>query len=101
MSGLCSGRLAGWGLCVCILAMLSAAAVEWVRLRLFHEGDVLPETFSHDGRPASRVVRLSVFCQIPQYLLVGLSEVPPAPLQPVRPPHPSPSSKQGAPRSEK
>ena len=81
MNSLCTVHLAGWGLLVCILAMLSAAVVEFVRLRLFHAGEVLPETFSHDGGQASAVVRLSVFCQIPQYLLVGLSEVPPAPLQ--------------------
>lgn len=50
--------------------MLSAAAVEYVRLELFKRGDVLPQ-YQHN----SKIVSLSVFWQIPQYLLVGLSEV--------------------------
>ena len=61
---------AGWGLVVCVLAMLSAAAVEYARLQKFKNGEVLP------GRHGSaKIVALSVFWQIPQYLLVGLSEV--------------------------
>ena len=53
--------------------MLSAAAVEYARLRMFNDGKVL------SGRHGeSKVVALSVFWQIPQYLLVGLSEVNPS-----------------------
>ena len=72
-------EIAGWGLFVCILAMLSAAAVEYVRLLLFRHGDVLPDRgHMHSllgGGTGTRIVNLSVFWQIPQYLLVGLSEV--------------------------
>ena len=66
----------GWGLFVCVLAMLSAALVEYYRLQLFKRGRVLP---GHNH--GTRIVALSVFWQIPQYLLVGLSEVsfPPSP----------------------
>lgn len=51
--------------------MLTAAALEHRRLALAAEGKLLPAT--DDGRP--RAVRLSVFWQAPQYLLVGCSEV--------------------------
>jgi len=53
--------------------MLSAALVEYYRLELFKRGRVLPGKFNH----GTRIVDLSVFWQIPQYLLVGLSEVLP------------------------
>ena len=61
--------------------MLAAAAVEWYRLKLFHEGKVLPalggnhsqSVLSH--RDGSGIVDMNVFWQVPQYLLVGLSEV--------------------------
>ena len=61
--------------------MLAAAAVEWYRLKLFHEGKVLPAAggnrsqsiLSH--RDGSGIVDMNVFWQVPQYLLVGLSEV--------------------------
>lgn len=62
--------MTGWGLLVCVLAMLSAAAVEFARLRMYRRGALLRE---RDGEAS--VVLLSVFWQIPQYLLVGLSEV--------------------------
>ncbi|GAB4818682.1 hypothetical protein N2152v2_005728 [Parachlorella kessleri] len=61
----------GWGLVVCVGAMLVAAAVEWYRLDIYHrshpttEGDLEHKT----------IVPMSVWWQIPQYLLVGLSEV--------------------------
>lgn len=61
--------------------MLAAAAVEWYRLRLFHEGKVLPAPGSSHGqsilshRDGSGIVDMNVFWQVPQYLLVGLSEV--------------------------
>lgn len=66
---------------MCVLAMLAAAAVEWYRLKLFHEGKVLPalngnhsqSILSH--RDGSGIVDMNVFWQVPQYLLVGLSEV--------------------------
>lgn len=61
----------GWGLFVCILAMLSAAFVEFARLEFYKKGRVLPDRINH----GTRIVQLSVFWQIPQYLLVGLSEV--------------------------
>ena len=57
---------------MCVLAMLSAALVEFARLELFRKGQVLPHAKVDHG---TQVVRLSVFWQIPQYLLVGLSEV--------------------------
>ena len=72
---------AGWGLVVCVLAMLAAAAVEWYRLKLFHEGKVLPASGGNQShsilshRDGSGIVDMNVFWQVPQYLLVGLSEV--------------------------
>ena len=69
---------AGWGLLVCVLSMLAAAAVEWYRLQLFHQGKVLHGNSGgsalsrHDG---SGIVDMNVFWQVPQYLLVGASEV--------------------------
>ncbi|KAL3151753.1 hypothetical protein ABBQ38_012730 [Trebouxia sp. C0009 RCD-2024] len=71
----------GWGLLVCVFAMLAAAAVEWYRLKLFHEGKVLPALGGSPGhsilshRDGSGIVDMNVFWQVPQYLLVGLSEV--------------------------
>jgi len=56
----------GWGLGVCSLAMAAAAAVERERLARVAAGALLPH---------SDVAALSVYWQIPQYLLVGLSEV--------------------------
>lgn len=91
----------GWGLVVCVFAMLAAAAVEWYRLRLFHEGKVLPALGGNHSqsilhhRNGSGIVDMNVFWQAPQYLLVGLSEVstsppPPqallSPAQPCSPP---------------
>ena len=58
--------------------MLSAAAVEWYRLRLFHQGKVLPSLSGQSAlnrRHGSGIVDMNVFWQVPQYLLVGLSEV--------------------------
>lgn len=52
--------------------MLAAGIVEYARLSLYRKGRVLPHKF-HD----TQIVSLSVFWQIPQYLLVGLSEVKP------------------------
>lgn len=63
---------------VCVLSMLAAAAVEWYRLQLFHQGKVLHGNSGgsalsrHDG---SGIVDMNVFWQVPQYLLVGASEV--------------------------
>ena len=51
-----------------MLSMLAGGAVEIVRLSLFKQGHVLT-----DDRNA--IVDMSVFWQIPQYILVGLSEV--------------------------
>ena len=83
MSRMFQGLLAGWGLLVCVMAMVAAAAVEFYRLRMYHEGRVMPESYTlagpHDARLQAgshpEVVRMSVFWQIPQYLLIGLSEV--------------------------
>ena len=72
---------AGWGLLVCVMAMVAAAAVEWYRLKLYHEGKVLPALDGNQAqsilshRDGSGVVDMNVFWQVPQYLLVGLSEV--------------------------
>ncbi len=56
-----------------MLSMLAGAAVEWYRLRLFRQGDVLTAGANREPNPA--IVDMSVFYQIPQYILVGLSEV--------------------------
>ncbi|CAL5228309.1 g11415 [Coccomyxa viridis] len=58
----------GWGLFVCMLSMLAGGAVEMVRLSLFKQGHVLTDD-------KNAIVDMSVFWQIPQYILVGLSEV--------------------------
>ena len=52
--------------------MLAAGLLEQWRLQLFVQGKVMPEGHHHQG-----VVDLSVFWQTGQYLLIGLSEVPP------------------------
>ena len=57
----------GWGQVIAILAMLSAAWVETVRLRLAADGK-----FVEEGKQA---VDMAVWYQTPQYILVGLSEV--------------------------
>ena len=67
----------GWGLVVTILAMLAAAACENQRLRLFHAGKTVAGSYgaSLGSHPHPKVVDMSVFWQVPQYLLIGLSEV--------------------------
>ena len=62
---------------VTILAMLAAAWCENQRLRLFHEGKTVPGSYgaSLGAHPHPKVVDMSVFWQVPQYLLIGLSEV--------------------------
>lgn len=63
----------GWGLVVCALSMLVSAWVEHRRLVLFHQGAW--HKSSEPDLHHIRVVDMSVFWQIPQYLLVGLSEI--------------------------
>lgn len=63
----------GWGLVVCALSMVASAWVEHMRLKAFHEGRVLGGDSDESARMA--IVNMSVFWQIPQYLLVGLSEI--------------------------
>lgn len=58
---------------VCALSMLASAWVEHRRLDLFHDGEFHKSTEPDLHR--IKVVDMSVFWQIPQYLLVGLSEV--------------------------
>lgn len=58
---------------VAVFAMLAAAAVEFKRLDLFHQGHVLPPSNRHHHE--LETVAMSVFWQVPQYLLIGLSEV--------------------------
>jgi hypothetical protein len=55
-----------------MLSMLAGAAVEWYRLRLFRQGAVLTNSANREAQPD--IVDMSVFYQIPQYILVGLSE---------------------------
>lgn len=72
----CAG--AGWGLVVCIFAMLAAGGLEYWRLALYRRGRVLQ----------GGIVDLNVFLQVPEYLLIGLSEVRPAYFPPLH--HTSP-----------
>jgi hypothetical protein len=64
---------AGWGLVVCIVSMAVAAWVEWYRLDMYHKSH--PGLQGDDGDNHHVIVPMSVWWQIPQYLLVGLSEV--------------------------
>ena len=63
------------------MAMVAAAAVEWYRLKLYHQGKVLPALghnkaesilSHHDG---SGVVGMHMLWQVLQYLLEGVSEM--------------------------
>lgn len=63
----------GWGLVVCALSMVASAWVEHMRLKAFHSGEVLGAVSSR--HQDMKIVDMSVFWQIPQYLLVGLSEI--------------------------
>jgi len=60
-------RRIGWGLAICVVAMFVSAAVEYRRLSLFRSGEVLDED---EG-----IVDMSVWYQVPQYLLIGASEI--------------------------
>ena len=64
---------AGWGLVVCALSMFAASAVETRRLALFQAGHYFSS--SEPGLGRMKIVDMSVFWQVPQYLLVGISEV--------------------------
>jgi len=62
----------GWGYFVAIGAMLVAGGVEVVRLQVVVDNN-LENTDPTD--PGAPVVPISVWWQIPQYMLIGLSEV--------------------------
>lgn len=57
----------GWGLGICVAAMFVSAAVEYRRLALYNAGEILDE---EEG-----IVDMSVWYQVPQYLLIGTSEI--------------------------
>jgi len=59
-------RRIGWGLAVCVIAMVVASGVEGYRLRLVDAGELMH---------GSGIVDISVWWQTPQYLLIGMSEV--------------------------
>ena len=83
----------GAGYLFAVGAMLAAAAVEWGRLKAYKNHNVFPAPPAPappspplPGPPSGRhlldaaypppeIVRISVFAQIPQYMLVGTSEV--------------------------
>ena len=71
--GLTHPMHAGWGLVVCAASMFAASAVEWRRLALYQGGHYYAS--SEPGLGRMKIVDMSVFWQVPQYLLVGLSEV--------------------------
>ena len=58
----------GWGLVLCAAAMAAAAGVEATRLAAVRDGRIVRGTHG-------RVAAVSVYWQVPQYLLVGASEV--------------------------
>ena len=58
---------------VCAASMFAASAVEWRRLSLYQAGHYYSS--SEPGLGRMKIVDMSVFWQVPQYLLVGLSEV--------------------------
>jgi peptide/histidine transporter 3/4 len=76
-------RRIGWGLVIAILAMSTAAIVEKSRLAAYRDGRILSslddndlnQNIMGDSNRAMKVVDMSVWWQIPQYLLIGLSEV--------------------------
>eukprot|EP00854_Cymbomonas_tetramitiformis_P017247 gene17247-20520_t len=63
-------RKIGWGMLFAVFSMLCAAAVEYRRLQVYHEGHTLDSDSSHKTS-----VDMTVFWQTGQYLLVGASEV--------------------------
>jgi len=64
----------GVGFIFATLSMVAAAFVEIARLNVYHEGKTIGDTVCVDKNPP-QAVDMSVFVQIPQYTLVGISEV--------------------------
>ncbi|KAG7670037.1 putative Protein NRT1/ PTR FAMILY 8.5 [Nannochloris sp. 'desiccata'] len=62
----------GWGYFVAIGSMLVAGGLEVVRLQVVADNNLENTDPTADGAP---VVPISVWWQIPQYMLIGLSEV--------------------------
>jgi len=65
----------GVGFLLACAAMLCAAAVEGARMRAFARGELAGLSPCYEGEGGQQMVALSVLWQVPQYFLIGASEV--------------------------